>query len=117
AIDVDDYNGVIILEHRDIEKGPITAELNGGDAQRITFDVGPFRPDVGDVDYLLGLYNTTEACSGAGTDHRLAMPLLGIRRWQVVKRDGAEAIALAQPQDAELGLADARGILQHRPEH
>ena len=31
-----------------------------------------------------------------------------------MKRDGTEAIALPQPQDAKLGLADARGILQHR---
>ena len=65
------------------------------------------------MDYLLGLCNTTEARSGAGADHRLALPLLGISRWHVVKRDGAEAIALAKPQDAELGLADPRGVLQH----
>src|SRR5262249_17543783 len=116
TIDGDDSNEFIVLEHRDIEKGPIAAELNGGDAQRIAFDVGLFRPDVGNLDYLLGLCNTTEARSGAGADHRLALPLLGISRWQVVKRDGAETIALAQPQDAEFGLADAHRVLQHRVE-
>src|SRR5262249_25974629 len=89
-------------------------KLDAWDAQWIGIGVGLFGRNVGNVAYLLALYNTMEARSGAGADHRLALPLLGISRWQVVKRNGTEAIALAQPQDAELGLTDARGILQHR---
>jgi hypothetical protein len=117
AIDGDDSNQVIVCEHRDIQNGPIAAELNGRDAERIALCVGLFRSDVANVHYLLGLRYASEPCSGAGTDQRLALSLLRICRWHVVKRNGAKAIALAQPQDAEPGLADARGILHHRLEY
>jgi hypothetical protein len=40
-----------------------------------------------------------------------------LRRQCALKRRYLEAIVLAQPQDAELGLADSRGILQDSVEH
>ena len=34
-----------------------------------------------------------------------------------MKRDGTESVAFAEPQRAELGLAELGRILQHRVEH
>ena len=56
---------------------------------------------------------TAQRVFGARTDDRLALPLLDIGRRQAVHRDRAETVALGKPQNAELGAADARGIVQH----
>ena len=48
---------------------------------------------------------------------RLASALLSKRARNIVHGDRAEAVALGQLQDSELGFAQTDGILQHGLEH
>ena len=85
----------------------------------IAVRVGLHRPQVVNVDHLLCLRRRGRAACPASRrpDHRLAVAYFGKCRRRAVQRHRAERVAFEQEQVAELGLADARRVLQHGIEH
>ena len=65
AIDADQLT---VLKHRDAEYGPISGEIDGGDDNRITLDVGLHRPDVSEMDHLLCGGQTPKNAVGRRSD-------------------------------------------------
>src|SRR5262249_2950021 len=73
--------------------------------------------DVCILNRLLRADNTAENVFRAGISQRISSPLFLENRRRVVHRDDAERISLVQYQRAELRLAVAYRILQHRVEY
>src|SRR6516225_787586 len=113
VIDVDGANQAALLEHWNRQQSSITAELNGGAQQRIALDVSLLPRNVGDLHYLPCLEHTAKARARAGTD-RSALTILGVGRRRIIERSRMKRVPVIQVQCAELGLAEARCLLQHR---
>src|SRR6516225_3798924 len=116
VIDVDGANQAALLEHWNRQQSSITAELNGGAQQRIALDVSLLPRNVGDLHYLPCLEHTAKARARAGTD-RSALTILGVGRRRIIERSRMKRVPVIQVQCAELGLAEARCLLQHRLEY
>src|SRR5262249_5669029 len=116
AIDVDCADQLIVLKHWHGDYRPIASEVDGDDYIWITLDVGLRCLDVGDVGHLLCDGETTQSTVRRGPNW-LALSCLDKRGRGVVERLGAEGVSVVQVERAELGLADARGVLQHGLEH
>src|SRR5262249_26101478 len=84
---------------------------------RFALQIGLFGLDIDDVNNLLCARDAVKTCPWARTDQRLKPSGLSKSRRRVVHRDYAEGVTFTQIHRAELGLADAGGALQHRPEH
>ena len=64
AEDTDGADQLALSEHRDRKQGPVAAELDGADEQRIAFDIGALSRDVGDMDHPLRLDDAASAVPG-----------------------------------------------------
>ena len=94
-------------------------QLDDRDDDRIAFDVGLLRRDVGDMNHLLGRDRRGRGPRSARrTDHRFTLPLLGKggRRVMQRARRGTHR-RRSRYKCAELGLADAHRVRQHGLEH
>ena len=79
-------------------------------------DIALVLPKVGNVDELLGSDQAIERTARQLGDQWLAPEPFGIVE-SLVYGHSAEAVSLAQEHIADLGLADARGLRQHRVKH
>ena len=112
---IDCADQLIVLAHWNGQYRPITAEFDGRDDKWIAIDVGLRSSDVGELGHLLrGRDEAKGAIRRRVNDSRAG---LGVGVWRVVHGHGAESLALAEVERAELRLADARRLLQHRLEH
>src|SRR5262249_28477304 len=115
AVDADGADQLIFLEHGNGEDRAVAAVRNGGDEKWGARDIGRQLGDVGDLRGLFGFSRPPEAGLRGWTNDCRAC--LGIGRRCVVHRQGAETIAFAEIERAELGLANAHRIAQHGREH
>ena len=115
AVNADDADQLIVLEHRDAENGAITAERDGSDHKWIALDVSLRSRNVGDLGDLLRVCRAPKAGIRARMDDRRAC--LGKCGRRVVHRHGSEAIALVEIECPELALAGPYGVVQHGREY
>src|SRR5262245_15604710 len=104
------------LEHRNSQKTTGAAALHQPDERWTAFNIGRVSPEVGDVNHFSGESHPPERKLGAQVVDRLAAALRYMP-CRSMRRNRPEAFALAKPHDAKLRLAEARGVLEHRPEH
>src|SRR4029450_1146333 len=91
--------------------------FNSRDAHPITIGVGLLGCE---VCYVHDLFRQRHACKGslrAGTYYFSAQHRLGICGRRTLERAESKCIALAQPEIAELGFADARGVREDGLKH
>ncbi len=117
SVNADSADQLFVLEHRHGDNRPIAGEFDGGDDRWIALDVGLMRPNVGDVDDLVGYGETTKSGVRPRTDQWFALACLGICGRGVVHSNNAEGICLADEQRAERGLAEPRRVHQYGFEH
>jgi hypothetical protein len=117
SVNADSADQLFVLEHRHGDNRPIAGEFDGGNDRWIALDVGLMRPNVGDVDDLVGYGETTKSGVRPRTDQWFALACLGICGRSVVHSNNAEGICLAEEQRAERGLAEPRRIHQYGLEH
>src|SRR5215471_16089094 len=110
TVDADGTNQLILFEHGDGKDGPSAGQRSE------TWGSLPSR-DVCILNRLLRADDTAENVFRAGISQRISSPLFLENRRRVVHRDDAERISLVQYQRAELRLAEAYRILQHRVEY
>jgi len=104
AVHHNNADQLVIPEHRHRNHGSTASNLDGGDADRITFGICPFCTKVEDVDDLFGLRRAGESGSRAGTNNLFGPKLLSKGGRQLNQRDGPKPVALALEQTAELSL-------------
>src|SRR5262249_16297059 len=107
----------VLLEHRYANQRSSAGQFGEPYQRRLALDIGLLRPDVGDVLQLLRRDQPAEGGLRSGMDRRVALRQLVPFPRRVVQRNAPERIAFVQEQIAELGLADARRVRQHRLEH
>src|SRR5262249_5055295 len=113
AGDRDLADELVLLEHRHTKQSA---------RPRLFNERGPFwvravswlQSDVSNLNSSFCCQNATHRRPWIWAQHRFALPRLRICRRRSMQRDGPESIALAQPQDTELGLAKARCLRQLR---
>src|SRR6516165_3371705 len=76
-----------------------------------------FVSDIGDLNRLLRCQRAPERRVGAGSDHGVASPFLGIGWRNSVERNRTKAVSLRSIHCAKFGLADARRVRQHGLEY
>ena len=76
AVDGDDADQLVVLEHRDREQGADAGDLDRGDRQWVAIEIGSAFAHVGDLHGLPGLRDAVHGASGPGTDQGSAPPLL-----------------------------------------
>ena len=81
----------------------------------MALNVGSCRFNIDDVDHLLRNGHTSEGRVRRRSEQWVAS-CLKIGGRGIVRSNRAEAICVAEVQRAELGLAEARRVLQHGPE-
>src|SRR5262249_14100801 len=91
-------------------------KLDGGNDRGIAFEVGRYRRNVGNVDHLLRGGDTPKR-RVRGRSDQFARARLDIRGRGVVSSNRAEAISLPDVQRADLRLAEAHRVFQHRLEY
>ena len=94
AINDDDANGLVVLEHRHGEKGPCASGFYHGHNRRIAIDIGLFGQHVGDMLHLFHSYGPHDRNVRRRTEHRIAPPLVGIVLASPMQGDRAKRIAL-----------------------
>src|SRR5262245_37077473 len=112
AVDADLADELVLLEHRHSKQGARAGLFD----DREPFWVRPvswLQPDVSNLTSSFCCQNATHRRPWIWAQHRFALPRLRICRRRSMQRDGPESIALAQPQDTELGLAEARCLRQY----
>ena len=92
------------LQHRDGKESAGASEVEEGRAGWIGV-VSWLGLGVRDLDRLFRRRHPSKPGPRIGAKHWVALPLLGKGSQGIVQCDGAESIALTQPQDTELGLA------------
>ena len=117
AIDGDHADQLALLEHRHHENGARAGRLGERYRPGLAIEVGRFSSEVGDVLHPPGLGNASKGILRTKTENRIAEPQLRPRRRSAVHRGYTKGITFVQQKIAKLGLADARGVLQHRLEH
>ena len=113
AVDADGSDQLVILEHWHNKEGAAARKLDLGDEQGIALQVGWFFGDIGDVHQLPCPGDTPKASTRAWTDYGIALPPFSPCGGRVVGCDQPKTIAFAEPQVAELCIANPNGILQH----
>src|SRR5262245_45702139 len=111
--DCDSSNQVIILEHRHNNAGPNATKLDGVDDRWIALGIRLCRCNVGGLDRLLGSDQLAQGGTRGGTD-RTASACLGKCPRHIVAGDDAQCPAFMEIEAAELGLANAYRVCQHR---
>src|SRR5262245_64144457 len=76
-----------------------------------------FVQDVRYLNRLLCHQRATERSTWRRSNYWIPSPLLDIWLWRTMHCNSPKGISFASIQNAELGLADASRILQHRLEH
>ena len=117
AKDAESANQFILLEHWHDEKAARASDIDKRHNRRIAGGVTRFARDVGDVDHLFCRGDTAKGDVRAWAKYRVAAILLGPCGRRSVNRRQSKCIRFIKEQIAELGLADARGILKHGLEH
>src|SRR5262245_4360826 len=115
AVDRYRADDLVVLQHRDENDGPASAQFRGGDRIRIAVEVALFGHSVGDVNRMPRAEDTAKAAGRARLD-RLAV--LKLRKcWRrATQCDGMECAVRETVENAEMGITHARGVLQHRVE-
>src|SRR5215510_15763295 len=107
---------LILLDHRGHKERASTGEADESNDQGIAFAVRRHRPKVVDVNDLLGPEHLSMAAPRRGTEC-LDPPCLGVCRRNIVERNLAEAVSDIEIQQAELRVAQPRGVRQHSLEY
>src|SRR6516225_3245240 len=95
--------------------GSCSSKLDSGAAHWIASTIGVVRQHVRDVRICLPAGHSTQA-GGRAWAVRLAKELRVCGRY-VSERHRMETVAIVAPQNAESGLAETYGLIQHRVEH
>jgi hypothetical protein len=114
--DSDRADQLLLLEHRDVENSPNTAELNSGHRRWIALDIHLLCHQVGNMDHLLGPYQAAHDRFGLWPKWH-APAFLDQSGRSVMRGGDAKVVAIAEIQISELGLADPHRIPQHRLEY
>src|SRR5262245_1173589 len=114
--DGDSSNQVIILQHRHDNDRANAAKLNGVDDRRNALGIRSCRCKVGGLDRPLGSDQLGKVATRCGMD-RTASARLGKCPRHIVAGDDAQCTTFMEIEVAELGLANAHCIGQHRLEH
>jgi hypothetical protein len=119
VIDRDGADQFTLLEHRNQEVCSSTGAFHEADEARIALQVGRLSREVGNVDNVSGLYETSEWIVRILIDHknRISAPSLSVGRWRVTLGCDTERVFLIEKQVAELRVADADRVRQHGLEH
>src|SRR5262245_12663267 len=104
---------LILLDHRGDKERASTGEVDESDDEGIAFAVRRHRPKVVDVHDLLGPEHLSMAAPRRGTE----CPCLGVCRRNIVERNLLEAVSVIEIQQAELRVAQPRGVRQHGLEY
>ena len=107
-------NQFIVLEQRNREDGPI-ARFHAGRYKWMV--VGRERPDIGDLDHLLGDCEASQGRVRWWPQQRITRARLDVGGGVVVCSNHAKGICVVQVEISENGLADARCALQHGLEY
>src|SRR5262249_48840410 len=108
AVDADPPNQRTLFEHWNADKRPSSGEFD-----EWGLCIGPFRGEVGNVDHLLGL----QTAARHNRKFRIALSQLFELPRSAVHGNHSSFVASDQRQHAELSLANAYSIRQHRFEH
>src|SRR5262249_12155075 len=115
-VDLDDTEQLLLLEHRDAQHSACTGESNNRRLHGIGY-VAWYLLYVGYLNHLLGLQRAGKPGASARPNERRALSGLRIFDRGAVHDHGAKCVVLAEPKIAEVGLADADGVLQHSVEN
>jgi hypothetical protein len=113
AVDADHPDQLALLEHRHRNEGAGTAEVHGRDAHRVAGRVRRLGFAVVEVNHLFRSSYSADRGVWAGTNEWILSAFARICYWDAVQRNRAETVALAQPQDTELGFAKAGSLRQY----
>src|SRR5262245_52850818 len=111
--DNDGSNEVIVLKHRHSDGGSNATKLDGVDDRWIALGIRSCRCNVGGLDGLLGSDQLAQGTTRGGMD-RTASARLGKCPRHIVAGDDAQCPAFMEIEAAELGLANAYRVCQHR---
>src|SRR5262249_38419708 len=109
----DHSDQLVLLEHGHRDQGAGAAEVHRSHAHRIAGDVRGLRLDVIDVNDASCLGYSADGGIGARTNEWISSALPRICRWDSVQRNRSETVPPAQPQNTELGPAQARCLRQY----
>src|SRR5437660_3552581 len=100
------------LKQRHNQQGPSASKI-GEPAPRVL----RLRQDIFDMDHPLGSREVAEGGFRMGADDGFAPPQLGVGRRRTMERNMPESAIFVERHGAEVRLAYARRVLQHRVEH
>jgi hypothetical protein len=115
AVDADDSNYLVILEHRHPNQSAGLRNFDRCDAH--SHAVGRRFAYISDVHHFPGTGDAAHGAPRIGNNEGLGEKIFAVLRRPAVYCDDAKFIALAEPKIAKFGLADARCILQDRLEN
>ena len=107
---------LVVLEHRNNQKGPQAGEFKARNGYRVAFEIAFRCLNIGDVYGAFGGEHPTDGAIWA-RPKRGALLGLGEGCRRVERRDHVQSFAVPAVDVAELGVADANGLLQHGREH
>src|SRR5262249_15437205 len=119
TIDSDRADQRVLLEHWYVDHRSRAGEVNEPNEGRIALDIGLLESNILDV---LGFPGSCEAGKGNGGmvgnhKHWFARPSLDISARRIFQSYNPKSACLIEKHGAELGLADARRVVQHRLEY
>jgi hypothetical protein len=114
--DSDDTDEFFVLEHRHADRGANTGDLNCIHHSGMTLSISVCCGEVMDVNRAPGLYRRIEDAARRWLERSFSANL-GKHRRHIVSRCEAEPAPFIKIEGAELRFTNARGVLQHCPEH
>src|SRR5262249_13650693 len=117
TVEIDGSDQLISFEHWDRDHRPISSQLGSGDDGWNALNVWPRRRDVGDLRDLFRAGNSPKGWVGERIEYWFPFAGLDICGRGVVKRCGVKTVAIIRVEGAELRLAEARRVRQHRLEN
>ena len=117
TVDVDVANQLVVLEHRNEEKGSRRGKFDDADSRRIALLIGKLLAVVGNVNEVLRSHHTAKSIVRIGINQRVALSGLGEGGWRIMHRGNAEGIVFAELQSGEIGPANAHRVFQHSLEY
>src|SRR5262249_17482074 len=115
-VDADAPDKLVFFKHWHRDKGPSASDVN--ECARGLVVVGRFLPNIGDLNRPFRCDQMCKAGAGSSGQHWAGAAFRDVfRRQRAMYCHDAEGIAFTKHERAELGVAYARGVLQHRLEY
>src|SRR5262249_36157950 len=117
AIDDDNSNQLVVLEHRHVDRRSNATKLDSFDRQRMAFGITLCRCEVSELNCLPGSNHFGQSTGGTRMERTTSAACLSPRWWHIVCGDTANRAAFVEIEGAELRLADVYGVSENGVEH